>query len=51
MVKHKNLCPGCHENYTFGRPFIDHQYFAISLSDLCLGIEKDVLKRNNEFSL
>ena len=36
---HKNICPGGHEMYNFGRPFLGHHYYIISLSDLCLGIE------------
>ena len=29
-----------HEIYNFGRPFLGHHYFILSLSDLCLGVER-----------
>ena len=39
---HKNACPGGHEIYNFGRPFLgNHRYIiTCSLSDLCMGVEK-----------
>ena len=30
----KNLFPGDHEIYNFGRPFLSHDYYILSLSDL-----------------
>ena len=36
----KNPCPGGHETYNFGRPFLGHPYNTLSLSDLCLRVEK-----------
>ena len=42
----KNPCPWGHESYNFGRPFPDHNYYILSLSDLhvCLGVEKKIFK-------
>ena len=34
--------PGGHESYNFGRPFLGHHYYILSLSDLYLGVEKNV---------
>ena len=48
--KHKNSCPGGHEIYNFVGPFLGHHYYTLSLSDLCLGVEKKIFKRNNVFS-
>ena len=31
---------GVHEIYNFGRPFLGHDYYILSLSDLCLGVKK-----------
>ena len=39
MPQYKNLCLGGHKIYNFGRPFLDHHYYFLSLSDLCLGVE------------
>ena len=38
MPKHKNPCPGRHEIYNFGRPFLGNHYYLLSLSDLCLDL-------------
>ena len=43
--QHKNPCPGGHENYNFGRPFLGHHYYILCLSDLCLGVEKKIFKQ------
>ena len=32
-------CPGGHEIYNFGRSFLSHHYYKLSLFDLCLGEE------------
>ena len=45
----KNPCPGGHEIYNFGRPFIVHHYYILSLSDLCLGVEKKIFKEIMHF--
>ena len=36
----RTLALGVHEIYNFGRSFLGHHYFILSLSDLCLGVEK-----------
>ena len=43
--QHKNPCPGSHESCNFDRPFLGHHYlYILSLSDLCLGVKKKILK-------
>ena len=37
-------CPGGNEIYNVGRPFLGHHYCILSLSDLCLGVEKKIFK-------
>ena len=39
-----NACPRGHEIYNFGRPFLDHHYYLLSLSDPCPGVEKKIFK-------
>ena len=39
-----NLSQRAHEIIIFGKPLIDHHYHLISLSDLCPGVEKKILK-------
>ena len=34
-----------HEIHNFGRPFLGYHYYILSLSDLCLGVEKKVYKQ------
>ena len=46
--KHKN--PEGHEIYNFGSPFFGYNYYILSFSDVCLGIEKKIFKRNIAFS-
>ena len=46
---HKNPCPRGHEIYNFGRPFLGHHYYILGLSDLCLGIEKNIFKEIMQF--
>ena len=42
-MPHQELRPeGLETNY-FGRPFLGHYYYTLSLSDLCLGVEKKIL--------
>ena len=48
--QHKNPCTRGHESYSFGRPFLGHDYYILSLSDLCLGVEKKIFKKNYAFS-
>ena len=40
----KNPCPGDYEIYNFGRPLLFNHYSILGLSDLCLGVEKKILK-------
>ena len=47
--KHKNPCPGGHEIYNFGRPFLCHHNYILSLSVLCLGVEKKIFKEIMHF--
>ena len=42
--KHKNPCPGGHEIYNFGGPFLGHHCYTLCLSNLCLGVEKNIFK-------
>ena len=50
--QHKDPCPGGHEIYNFGGPFFGHHYCTLSLSVLCLRVEKRIFfLRNNVFSL
>ena len=30
--------------YNFGRPFLGHHYYTLSLFDLCLRVEKKIVK-------
>ena len=46
---HKNPCVRGHEIYSFGRPFLGHYYYILGLSDLCLGVEKKILKEIMHF--
>ena len=41
---HKNPCPRGHEIYNFGRPFLCHHLYILSLFDLCLGVENKIFK-------
>ena len=36
--------PRGNEIYNFGRLFLSHHYFILSLSDLCLGVKKRIFK-------
>ena len=49
--QHKNPCPGGHEIYNFGRPFLGHHYYILGLSYLCLGVEKKIFKNYSNFTL
>ena len=42
--QHKNPCSGGHEIKILGGPFLGYYYYTLSLSDLCLGVEKNILK-------
>ena len=43
--EHKNPYPGGHEIYNFGRRFLGHHYYILGFSDLCLRVEKKILKK------
>ena len=47
--QHKNPCPGGHEIYNFGRPFLGHHYYSLGLYDLRLGVEKKMVKEIMHF--
>ena len=49
MPQHKDPCPGGHEIYYYGRPFLGHNYFILSLSDLYLSEEKNIFKEIMHF--
>ena len=42
-------CPRGHEIYNFGGPFRGHHYYILSLSNLCLGVEKKIFKEIMHF--
>ena len=44
----KNPCTGGHEiyNHNFGRPFLGHHYYTLSLSEPCPWVEKKIFKIN-----
>ena len=44
-----NPCPGGHESYNFGRPYLGHYYYILSLSDLCLGVKMKIFKEIMHF--
>ena len=46
---HKNPCLGGHEIYNFGRPFLCHQYYTLSLYGPCQWEEKKVFKKYSNF--
>ena len=49
MPQHMNPCTKGHEIYNFGKTFLDHHYYILSLSDLCLGVEKEIFKETHQF--
>ena len=49
MPFNKNPSPVGHEIYNFGTPFLCHHNDILSLSDLCLGVEKKILKQIMHF--
>ena len=48
MVTHqrKNPCPGGHEIYNLGRPFLGHHYYKLILSETCPRVQKKIFLRN-----
>lgn len=49
--KHMNLCPRGHDIYTLSKLFIGHHYNILSLSYLCMGQEKKIIKEIIKFTL
>ena len=49
MAQYKNSCPKGHKIYNFGRPFLGHHYYILSLSDLCMGADKKIFKEIMHF--
>ena len=47
MPYHQNPSPG--DDHDFGRPFLSHRYFILSLSDICMGVEKKIFKEVMHF--
>ena len=47
--EHKNPCPRGDEIYNFGRHFLGYHYYIFGLSDLCLGVEKKIVKETMQF--
>ena len=43
----KNPCPGGHEIYNFGRPFLGHHYYILNLSDIYIGGKKKIMHFHN----
>ena len=44
---HKYFCPGVHEIYNFGRTFLGHHYYILSLSEP--KIEKKIFYEIHQF--
>ena len=42
--QHDIPCPGSHEIYNFGGPFLGQHFYPLSLSDLCLGVKNILIK-------
>ena len=36
--------PESHKIYNFGRTFLGHHYYILSLFDQCMGVEKNIFK-------
>ena len=45
----KSPAPGDHEIYNYGRPFLGHNYYTLSLYGPCPGVEKKILKKIHKF--
>ena len=45
----KRTRAGGYEIYNFGRPFLCHHYFTLSLSEPCLWVEKKIFKEIHQF--
>ena len=49
MPWHKNPCPGGYDIYSFGKPFLGHEYYALSLSKSCPRVEEGNFKEIMHF--
>ena len=38
-----------YEIYNFGTPFLGHHYYTLTLFDLCLGVDKKIVKETMQF--
>ena len=47
--EHKNPSPRGHEIYNFGTPFLGHDNYTLSLSVLCLEVERKIFKEIMHF--
>ena len=47
----KNSCPGSHEIYNLGRPILCYHYYLLSLSDVCMGLGKKILKEKRIYTI
>ena len=47
--EHKNHCPGSHETFDFGKPYLGHYYYTLSLFE-ALPWSRDDFKRNKSIS-
>ena len=49
ISKHKNPSFGGHEIYKLGEPLLGHRNYILSSSDLCSGVEKQIIKEIMNF--
>ena len=42
-----NPCTERHEIYNFGRPFLGHHYYALSLPESCLRVDMKIFEEIN----
>ena len=47
--RQKNPFLGGHEIYNFSKPFFGHHYYILGLSELCLGVEKEIVEEIMQF--
>ena len=48
--QHKNPCSGGHKIKNFGRLFVGHHYYTLSLCEPCSELEKKILKKDIDFT-
>ena len=49
MPMHKNPALGVMKKYNFGRPFLCYHYYILGFSELCLAVEKKIVKEKMHF--